>query len=175
MGRTLLLTGRPGVGKTTVIAQVVKALGAQAGGFYTQELRGPGGRKGFEIVTLDGKHATLAHVTIKSRNRVGRYGVDVQALDRVGVAAIRQAIAREQIIIIDEIGKMELFSGAFKAAVLEALASPCPVVATAMSKPHTWVNALKIMPQITLWQVTPENRNGLSAQVLNWLEGARCH
>ena len=170
MGQALLLTGQPGVGKTTVIKQVVQALGTPAGGFYTEELRGPGGRQGFRLVTLDGQTAILAHVNIRGRRRVGRYGVDVEALDRVGVAAIKQALALQQIVVIDEVGKMELFSSLFQAAVLQAISSPCLVIATVMRKSHVWVNALQAMPQVTLWEVTLANRSGLPARVLAWLE-----
>lgn len=170
MGHTLLLTGRPGVGKTTVIKKLAQSLGSQAGGFYTQELRGPGGRQGFELVTLAGQQALLAHVKIRGPHRVGRYRVDVAAIDRVGVAAIRQALDQRQIVVIDEIGKMELFSSAFQGAVLKALSSPCLVIATVMSKSHAWVNALKAMPQVVLWQVTQTNREALPAQIIAWLD-----
>jgi nucleoside-triphosphatase len=172
MGHTLFLTGHPGVGKTTVIKQAALALGARAGGFYTEELRGAGGRKGFRLITLDGQETTMAHVDIRGRHRVGRYGVDVEAINRVGVAAIRQALGLRQVVVIDEIGKMELFSDAFRAIVFEALMSSGPIVATVMQKPHAWVDALKTMHGVTLWQVTQANRDELPARVLAWLDKA---
>jgi nucleoside-triphosphatase len=171
MARTLLLTGRPGIGKTTIIQQVAQALGARAGGFYTQEIFGPGGRKGFRLITLDGQEAVLAHHEFRTRNRVGRYGVDVAALDAVGVAAIRQAVLSKDNIVVDEIGKMELFSGEFRGAVLKAMASPKRVIATVMQYEHDWVAALKQMPQVTVWEVTLRNRNQMLAQVMQWLAG----
>ncbi|RMF36230.1 MAG: NTPase, partial [Chloroflexi bacterium] len=171
MGPTLLLTGRPGIGKTTIIKAVAQVLGDQAGGFYTEEIRGPGGRKGFRLITLDGEETILAHVQLKGggRPRVGRYGVDVAALDRVGVAAIERALADREVIIVDEIGKMELFSGNFKEAVMRAVLSPRPLVATIMAKKNAWADALKMMPGITLWEVTQQKRDALHDQVLPWL------
>jgi len=74
MGRTVLLTGRPGVGKTTLIQKWVASRPGRCGGFYTQELRESGTRVGFEIVTLDGKRALLAHVRRPGPPRVGKYG-----------------------------------------------------------------------------------------------------
>jgi len=171
MGRTLLLTGRPGVGKTTVIRRVAEALGPRAGGFYTEEIRGPGGRKGFRLITLDGRQAVMAHVDLRTRNRVGRYGVDVAALDSVGVAAIREAIQSCEIVVVDEIGKMELFSSEFRGVVLKAVASPKVIIATAMQKPLDWVDALKAMPQATVWQVTAANRDEMPRRVLEWIAG----
>lgn len=171
MARTLLLTGRPGVGKTTIITTVAQALGARADGFYTQEIRQRGKRRGFELVGLRGGRATLAHVRLRGggRPRVGRYGVDVAALDRVGVAALDRAMAQGRIVIVDEIGKMELFSPAFKRAVLAALDGPAPVIATVMARPQPWVDVLKARPGVALWQVTLKNRDEMPEQILEWL------
>ncbi|MCX8067774.1 MAG: NTPase [Anaerolineae bacterium] len=173
MGRTLLLTGRPGIGKTTVIQKVVAVLGPRAGGFYTEEIRGPGGRKGFRLVTLDGEETVIAHVDLKGggRPRVGRYGVDVDAIERVGVAALRRAMAQGRIVVVDEIGKMELFCGPFKDAVLQAVGGPHTVLATVMAHPNPWADALKTLPVVTLWEVTEKNRDRLPEQVLQWLKG----
>ena len=171
MAVTLLLTGRPGIGKTTIIQQVAQTLGPRAGGFYTQEIFGPGGRKGFRLITLDGQEAVLAHHEFRTRNRAGRYGVDVAALDAVGVVAIRQAVRAKEIVVIDEIGKMELFSGEFRGAVLKAMSSPKIVIATVMQQEHDWVAALKQLPQVTVWEVTLRNRNQMSVQVMQWIEG----
>ena len=104
MGRTLLLTGRPGIGKTTVIKAVAEVLGEQAGGFYTEEIRGPGGRKGFRLVTLERQEAVMAHVNLRGqgRPRVSRYGVDVGAIARVGVAALCRAMTENEVVIVDE-------------------------------------------------------------------------
>ena len=172
MGRTLLLTGHPGVGKTTVIQQVAAVLGPRAGGFYTEEISGPGGRKGFRLVTLDGREAVMAHVDIRTRHRVGRYGVDVATLDSVGVAAIRKAIDSRDAaaVVIDEIGKMEMFSGEFRGAVLKAMSSSKIVVATVMQKNHDWVSALKAMPQVTMWEITEATRDAMPGRVMQWIE-----
>jgi len=175
MARTLFLTGRPGVGKTTVIKAVALALGDRVDGFYTEEVRHQGQRQGFQLVTLQSdERATLAHVHLRGQGRpgVGRYGVDVAALEQVGVAALERAIARGRFILIDEIGKMELFSQAFKKAVLAAVKGQAPVIATVMAGAHPWVDALKARPDVTLWQVTIENRDPMPARVLNWAHSA---
>ena len=171
MGHTLLLTGRPGIGKTTAIKALVETLSQQAGGFYTEEIRGPGGRKGFRLVTLDGRETVMAHVDLRGQKRpcVSRYGVDVGAIERVGVDALRRAMQAGQIVIVDEIGKMELFCGPFKDSVLQAIGGPCAVVATVMAKPNPWVDSLKVMPGVTTWEVTAKNRDQIPARVRRWL------
>lgn len=172
MARTLLLTGRPGVGKTTVIRAAALALGDRAGGFYTEEMRGPGGRTGFRLVTLDGHEVVMAHVNLRAqgRPRVSRYGVDVGAIERVGVAALQRAMQQGRVVVVDEIGKMELFCGPFKEAVLQAVSGPYPVLATAMAKPNPWVDGLKALPQVEVWEVTVENRGGMAERVMAWFE-----
>ncbi len=171
MGQALFLTGRPGVGKTTVIRAVALALGERADGFYTEEIRSAGQRQGFRLVSLRGEQAIFAHVRLKrsGRPRVGRYGVDVEALEQVGVGALERAVALGRIVVIDEIGKMELFSQTFKAAILAAMDEETPVVATVMARPHPWVDALKAHPDVSLWTVTVENRATMPARVIDWL------
>jgi nucleoside-triphosphatase len=171
MGRTLLLTGRPGIGKTTVVRAVAESLGDRAGGFYTEEIRGPGGRTGFRLVTLDGKDAVMAHVDLKGkgRPRVSRYGVDVGTVERVGVSALRRAMQERRIVVVDEIGKMELFCGPFKDVVLQAVGGPCTVIATVMAKPNPWVDALEAQPGVEVWEVTAKNRDKMAEKVIQWL------
>ena len=170
MRHTLLLTGSPGIGKTTIIKKIIAELGDRAGGFYTEEILGPGGRKGFRVLTLDGRGVTMAHIDIRSKSKVGRYGVDVSAFERVGVAALRGAIERSAVVVIDEIGKMELFSSQFQSAVIKAISCGKPVVATAMLAAHPWVDALKTMPGVQTLEVTRANRDALPARVMSWLE-----
>jgi nucleoside-triphosphatase len=88
VNQKILLTGHPGCGKTTLIKRVVKQLGLAAGGFYTEEIRRRGQRVGFKIVTLDGEEAVLAHVDFNTKQRVGRYGLDLHALESIGTEAI---------------------------------------------------------------------------------------
>ena len=171
MGRAILLTGPPRVGKTTIIQQVVGRLSGQVGGFYTAEIRERGRRQGFKVITLDGQEGILAHVGIKGPHRVSRYGVDVVGFEAVGVAALRRAIANADYIVIDEIGKMELFSPAFKEAVREAVESPTTVLGTIMLRPHPWADAIKHHPRVTLLRVTLANRGDLAEEILALLQG----
>jgi nucleoside-triphosphatase len=172
MGQTLLLTGRPGVGKTTIIKSVAKALGDQAGGFYTEEIRNSEGRRtGFRLVTLTGREAIMAHVNLRGqgRPRVSRYGVDASAIETVGVAALRRAMASGQVIVVDEIGKMELFCDAFRETVQEAVGGQHPVVGTVMSGSRPWVDDLKAREHVVVWEVTVQNRDGLPGRIRHWL------
>ena len=162
----VLVTGRPGSGKTTLLRRVLEALQAPASGFYTRETRGPGGRRtGFELVTLDGQVATLAHTDIRGPHRVGRYGVDIEALDRVGVPAVEAAVADGHLVVIDEIGKMELLSVAFQRAVVEVFRCHRPLLATIMRTPHPFADELKAQPDVFLFELTEANRDEVRALV----------
>ena len=169
MSKTILLTGRPRVGKTTIIKDVVRRLPGQTGGFYTEEMRERGRRQGFKIVTLDGQEGLLAHVDIKSRMRVSKYGVNLADLESIGVTAIREALAHKDYVVIDEIGKMELFSQAFKDAVWEAVHGDKPVLGTITLASHPWADGIKALPQVIIIEVTKANRDRIAQQVLNLL------
>lgn len=164
-----LLTGRPGTGKTSLIREAVSGLSGRAGGFYTEEIRERGTRLGFRLVTLDGREAVLAHVNIKSRYRVSRYGVDIDGLERVGVSALRQAVERCDLIVVDEIGKMELFSASFRDAVMEIIGSGKKVLGTIMLNSNPWADSIKRQPQVNLVEVTRENHRQVLADLRDWL------
>jgi nucleoside-triphosphatase len=170
MGHTILLTGRPGIGKTTVIRKVVERLARRAGGFYTAEIRESDRRQGFKIITLDGQEGILSHVNIKGRPRVSKYGVNLKDLEAIGVTALRQAVTGADCIVVDEIGKMELFSEEFRKAVVEAVESEKVVLGTVMATRHPWVDALKALPQVTVLEVTQDNREKMVQFVIEMLE-----
>ena len=116
MKSNFLLTGPPGSGKTSLIKQAVARLEIKAGGFYTEEIKSQGVRQGFRLVTLDGQTAVLSHLDFEGPHRVSKYGVDVTSLDKIGVAAIERATEECDLVVIDEIGKMELLSARFREA-----------------------------------------------------------
>jgi nucleoside-triphosphatase len=169
MEQVYLLTGRPGTGKTSLIKQVVAKTGARAGGFYTEEIRSGGSRLGFRLVTLDGEEAVLAHTNIHSPYRVSRYGVDIDSLDRVGVSALVKAAKESPLVIIDEIGKMELFSASFRKAVFTVISSGKKVLGTIMLSPHPWADLVKQQPQVKLVEVTRANHPQVLGELSSWL------
>lgn len=156
------LVGRPGVGKTTLLLKVAQRLSAvRVGGFFTQEIREAGERMGFRVETFSGLAGTLAHVCRQEGPRAGKYGVDVAAFERIGVAGLERAIKEADVILIDEIGRMELNSRRFQKAVLSALDSDKPVMATVMAHFDPFAEALKARADVQLVEVTKESRERL--------------
>jgi nucleoside-triphosphatase len=162
----VLVTGPPGCGKTTLIRKTVADLAVPAAGFYTEEIRSAGRREGFALVTLDGRRATLASVRIRSPHRVSRYGVDVEALETVGLPALEEAATGAKLLVVDEIGKMELFSSRFREAVLRALDSGGPVLASIMLSRRPFADALKARGDVRLIHLTLENRERVLGEVI---------
>lgn len=170
MPSVYLLTGRPGTGKTSLIKQAVTQLKGRAGGFYPEEMRSQGKRLGFRLVTLDGQEAILAHIDIHSRYRVSKYGVDVDGLDEVGVSALQRAARQYDLIVVDEIGKMELFSANFREAVLQIIGSGKRVLGTIMFDSNPWADAIKRQPQVRLVEVTRANYYQVLDDLRHWLK-----
>jgi nucleoside-triphosphatase THEP1 len=165
----IFLTGPPGVGKSTVIQKLVGQLGAAAGGFYTREIRVAGQRTGFEIVTLTGQTALLAtkspEVTFTQGLPFGQYRVNLAGIDTVGIPALRQAAEQGQVVVIDEIGPMELLSKHFYQAVQDILASRVAVVGAIVQRSHPLADEVKTHPRVSIRPVTLANRNHLAAQI----------
>jgi len=170
MKQVYLLTGRPGMGKTSLIKQAVAGMKGKAGGFYTEEIRSQGVRQGFRLVTLDGQEIILAHINIHSPYRVSKYGVDIDSLDRVGVSALYKAAQHCDLVVIDEIGKMELFSADFRRAVSQMIDSGKRILGTIMLNPNPWVDAIKRQPQVNLVTVTRTNYQDVLEGLLHWLK-----
>ena len=142
----------------------------KAGGFYTEEIRSRGAREGFRLVTLDGQDAILAHVNIHSPYRVSKYGVDTRSLERVGVSALNQAAEECDLVVMDEIGKMELFSADFRETVWRIVNSGKRVLGTIMLQAHPWADKIKRQPQVHLVEITRANRHRVLEELSVWLQ-----
>ncbi len=166
--KKIVITGEPGVGKTTVIERVAGALKSQgnlATGFYTREIRRGGVREGFAIETLDGKKGILAHIKIGGP-RVGRYGVDIGAIEAVILPAITAEGGDKVLIVIDEIGKMECLSPAFRDKVWAALDGDNPVLATIAKRGQGFIKRIKERQEIEVMEVSRSNRENLPRLIL---------
>jgi nucleoside-triphosphatase len=126
MVKNLLITGMPGCGKTSLIKEILREFSIPAYGFFTEEIREGEKRVGFKIVTLSGKIGILAKKGIDSNLRVSQYGVILKDLEEIGVKEIEKGLNGKNLIVIDEIGTMELFSERFKEVVSRALRSENP-------------------------------------------------
>jgi nucleoside-triphosphatase len=163
MRRHFLITGSPGVGKTTLIVSVIARLPGTKTGFFTREVREDGVRTGFMIETLDGVRAPLADVAPFGSPRVGKYRVLLESIREVAVPAIS---GRADFIIIDEIGKMESTSESFVRAVHEVLAGSSVVIATIAGKGNRFIEGIKQRSDVLLFEVTRGNRDRLAEVIL---------
>jgi len=142
----------------------------RAGGFFTEEFREKGKREGFLITSLpSGKTALFASKRLPSMYRVGSYGINLEEIENIGCRAIQAAIDSHKIIIIDEIGKMELFSKEFKRLVIEALDSPLKVLATIMERSNEFADHIKKRRDIRFLRLTRENFDCVFSEVLQWM------
>ncbi len=162
----ILVTGRPGAGKTTLIRRASAELAhLHPVGFYTAEIREGGARKGFELVDLGGRRGLLSHVDIRSRRRVGKYGVDIEGFERF-LDMIRWREPRTGLIVIDEIGRMECFSERFRSLVLEILDSGTPLLATIARTGGGLIAEIKRRRDVEILELTMSNRDRLIGDVV---------
>ena len=159
------ITGRPGVGKTTVIERLVEILPLSAGGMITKEVRVCGHRVGFSLVDVaTGEEGVLAHLHGRDGPRIGRYTVDLRSLEEIGVRAIRRAVASSDLVVIDEIAPMELCSAAFVPAVEEALASDKSLLVSTHANVDHPV-AYRARQELSLYRVKMSNRDRIVADI----------
>jgi nucleoside-triphosphatase len=171
----ILLEGRPGAGKSTIARRLADRLsqdGITVSGFITEEIRESGRRLGFSLERFGGEQGVLAHVDLPGPPRVGRYGVDLAAFERLAIPALEQA-GEHEVAIIDELGKMELASDRFREALAGLLDRPVPVVATVQSASHPVTDALKRRRDVETMRVTTANRDELPELLAARLRSAR--
>jgi nucleoside-triphosphatase len=169
--KNILLTGLPVTGKTTLIKKLSEKLsGLDPVGFYTEEIREGGVRKGFDLISLDGKRGLLSHRETNSPYRVGKYGVDIKGFEKFleGIAFLAPATG---LIIIDEIGKMECLSPIFRRMIKEILSSEKMLIATVALKGGGLIEEIKRRDDVRLFEVTQENRDFLLGEILVYLKG----
>lgn len=159
MKKNIIITGRPAVGKTTLMKKLAEGLkGAHPAGFYTEEIKEGGERKGFSLNGLDGTRSTLAHVDVHGSHRVGKYGVDVGAFESfLGALGLERTPA--EIILIDEIGKMECFSGPFTETVRRLLDSDKTVIATVADSGGGFIAEVKGRSDVEVYTLSTGNRD----------------
>jgi nucleoside-triphosphatase len=164
----LLLTGVPGSGKSTVICKLAERLASPPGGFYTEEIRKGGERRGFRLVAFDGAQAVIAHVDFPKTHRVSKYGVDVAAIDDASEKALapRRGV---DIYLVDEIGKMECLSERFVERMRELLDSSRTVVATVASRGGGFIAEVKKRDDCERWTLTRANRDAMPENIMAWI------
>jgi len=175
LGR-VFLTGQPGCGKTTVIANVIQMLssrGIRPGGMISGEMREAGVRVGFSIEDIvTHEIGILAHTDYREGPHVGKYHVNLFDVDRIGVAAIKRALSDADLVIVDELGPMELHSLPFINAVRTALSSTKPFLGTIHKRAnHPLVTSIRSNTDYRIIEVTTENRRELPGRIVEQFAG----
>lgn len=168
--RHLLITGLPGTGKTTLLMELVRRFAHLAPvGFYTEEVRERGMRRGFRLKSLEEGEGILADVAFGGPRRVGRYGVDLEGFEAF-LAYLDLSSHPSPLVFIDEIGRMECLSQRFTELVETLLSSEKTVVATVARQGEGLIRKVKVRADSLLVEVTPMNRQALPAELVRWIE-----
>jgi len=163
------LTGRPGIGKTTAVKKAVSILGDRAKGFWTEEIRRNGKRWGFKVVRTDGNEELLASTEADSPFRVGKYRVLVDQFERFAVPFVSEAIDEGKIVVVDEVGKMELLSKSFQDVVFRLIEEDVTCLLTIPVKDiHPLV--AHIRKEFKVIHLTLENRDRVPFEIVSLLE-----
>ncbi|XP_017081103.1 nucleoside-triphosphatase THEP1 [Drosophila eugracilis] len=175
---TIIITGPPGVGKTTLVRKIIASLliaKPSLQGFYTEEIRDSVLRQriGFDVVSLSGERGTLAREAPKDnlrRPKVGKYSVFVQEFENIALPLldVKVSLQEPHLLVIDEVGKMELLSKGFEIGMTSVLKNKQPMLVTIPEKSNLpLVEQLRKTPGSRIYQVTKSNRNTLADEITN--------
>lgn len=170
------ITGLPSAGKTQAILRVIDMLeedGKAVGGMITEPILKKGRRIGFYVKDwLSKREGIFAHVEHESKIKVGKYGVNIDVLDRIGVRAIEEATKNAEVIVIDEVGKMEVESERFVEAVKKALDTEKSILLTLHKKSRNpLLQEIRRRDDVRILEVTPINRSLLPYKIMKLLRG----
>jgi nucleoside-triphosphatase len=178
MGVTIKIgiTGLPNAGKTQALVKVIEMLeegDQKVGGMITEPIIKSNRRVGFFVMDWMSKEKdVLAHIDFESKVVVGRYKVNIDALERIGVSAIENAGEQCDIIIIDEVGRMEVESERFVEVVKKALEEDKPLILTLHKKSRNpLLQDIRRRDDVRILEVTPINRNLLPYKIIKLMKG----
>jgi nucleoside-triphosphatase THEP1 len=167
--KNFLVTGHPRCGKSTLIESIISEIQSPLTGFFTREILEQGRRTGFSIITLDGKEGVLAHERIKGHHRVGKYGLNLDDLNAIAVPAMIPS-KPDEIVVIDEIGKMECHSLLFRKTLIETLNSHNKVIGSIAMKGSGFIEEVKRREDVKLFLVTESTRESLVTPIVEFLQ-----
>lgn len=172
------ITGLPGAGKTLTLINIIRMLqekGYTIGGMINEPVMDGRHRVGFTVRDImTGECIVFAHNDIESRICVGKMGIDISKLEEVGVKAIKNACAECDIVVIDEVGKMEVESPAFVEAVKEAMGMKKPMILTLHKKSRNpLLQDIRRRDDVRILEVNPTNRGLLSYKIVRLVSGEK--
>lgn len=164
--KNLFLTGPRHVGKSTILSAALRRTSAPTGGFRVDRVFEGRRLRAFHLVDLaSGDSAVIASA------RKGGWDVHVEGFETVGADAIRRAMSSARLIVMDELGRFELRAPLFRAAVMEALSRPVPVVGVLKADGNPFLDAIRAREDTAIVEVMPSNRGEASLRLENWLAG----
>jgi len=157
-GMNVFVTGPPRCGKSTLMEKLIASIEKPTTGFFTRQITEKGQRVGFSITTLDGKEGVLAHVNMKGRFKVGKYTVNLLDIDQIAVPSMLPSTA-DDVVVVDEVGKMECFSPIFKQVLMKLLDSDHQVIGSIAQKGDKFIQEIKARDDVLLFNVSAQNRD----------------
>lgn len=165
MGNHFFLTGKPRIGKTTALKKIISEIGVENfSGFYTEEIVENSNRTGFKIISLNGDESVIADVISNSDIRVGRYGVNVSEFESIAIDSVQNN--KNKIIVIDEIGPMQISSPKFLSTINQLMQSSQTVLETIYYASHPKIDDIKSHSSMKMYELTRENYNGVLTKVI---------
>ena len=173
MVKNLFITGKPGSGKTTLIKEVCLPVMDRVGGFYTEEMTESGSRLGFVLKTFDGREGVLAKKGMKSSYKFNKYGIDGHVLEDIGAGSLAKALKEKELIVIDEIGSIEIVSELFRKMLIVCLVSEKRVLATVRYNAQPFTDDIKKMKDTSVIVLSRDNYMEVKKEVRDWIEGTK--
>ncbi|WP_283248478.1 nucleoside-triphosphatase [Bacillus sp. FJAT-49711] len=158
-----LLTGKPRMGKTTMIKKLINEIGSDiCGGFYTEEITNSNSRIGFRCISINGESVEIANVESPSKTRIGRYGIDIERFEKFAIKILQDSLSSKKIIVIDEIGFMQMLSTNFQKIVQDIISNNHIVLGTVPLDSHSEIDKIKFSKKVKLINLNELNRDVIS-------------
>ncbi len=165
--KNIFLTGPLHIGKSTIINKVIQQWPEwKIGGFRTRPVFDNAQKCGFIFQSFDGQEDCFAHTEMNSPDQFDVYHYDANIFETLGCSALGRSLSESDLIVMDEIGVMEIRARQFQQMIVRCLDAPVWVIGAFQQRADWFRKLLANRSDTVIFEVDSANRDELVQRII---------